>query len=119
MSDQIDYKMQTVMEWEIAEELTTEFERTLGNQMAELLDAAYKEGATVDDAVGAVGKLLHTLASRYDAHPPEEGQIMVVTVEPFECGCLFVEARHRDARPHYDDPDDTRPEPCKMDKEEA
>lgn len=94
-------RFETVTEYEVNDTYATDYERTLGAKLAEMIDGAFKDGAEVEDVIGAVGQVLHSLVT-FDNHA-KEGKVVSVLVEPFECGCLCIQAREVTPRHNFDD----------------
>ena len=92
MDDKVQVReVETLMEYEVSDEQRGVFEKSLGDKIAELIDDAFKQGAPVEDAVGAVGEILYSLVSHVTL--ADEGKVLSLVLEPFECGCLLIQVR--------------------------
>ena len=95
--------VETVTEYEVSDRHRGEFEKTLGAKLAELIDETFKQGAPIEEVVGSVAQVLHSLASFETGGCPADGKAVSVLVEPYECGCLCIQVREVVPSLNYDD----------------
>jgi hypothetical protein len=95
-------EVETVTEYEVDDAHRGEFEKTLGDKLAAVIDETFKQGAPIEEVVGAVGQVLYSLVTFDNGHL-DAGKVLSVVMEPYECGCLCIQVRQVTPRTTEDD----------------
>jgi hypothetical protein len=98
----IEAEFETVTEYEVDDGRRGEFEKALGDKLSVVIDETFKQGATIEEVVGAVGQVLYSLVTFDNGHL-DAGKVLSVLMEPYECGCLCIQVRQTTPRITEDD----------------
>lgn len=86
---------------EIALREAPDKQRILAHAIAEVIDIALATDLTLQDGVSALAQNLYTLVA--SDNRADAGKVLMVHVEPFDCGCLCVSVGATDPLPGFAD----------------